>query len=148
MPSWMGPGSVVAGMAVTTALTGVTLVLLPLVGILTGQLVGNWIPIWFFALPVILCPAVGGGTAGYLHGTTPRRASLLGAIAAALGLAVIGVVVGLFVLLFMLGMTPAHAPVDHSRAVSMMMGVGGGTGLVVGTVLGAIGGIGGFHVRQ
>ena len=148
MVPWKGVGSVTAGVIATAALTGATIVLLPFLGLLTAEVVGNWLPVWVFAVPVAMSSALGGALTGYFHGDGPRRAAILGSIAVALGLAVIGGVVGLVALVLMLGMTPAYGQVDLTTATFSMMDLGGVVGLVSGAIVGAFGGAGGYLGRQ
>lgn len=149
MSSWKGIGSVIAGLIVTVVLGIFTIVLLPLLGITTAEVVGNWLPIWIFLIPLALCPAAGGATTGYSLGTTRRRSAMYGGLAAALGITIFGVIFGLLFLLFMLKMTPAHGQVTDLSQVTLAMAILGGlVGFVAGAALGALGGIGGHFTRQ
>jgi hypothetical protein len=148
MAPWQELGSIAVGAVGTAVLTAATIAILPVVGLLTGAIVGVWIPMWVLVLPVSGSPVLGGAIAGSLGGGARRRAALDGAIASSLGLAMVGAVLGLMALLVMLGMTPAHAQVDLSEAALAMAALGAGGGLAVGAVLGAVGGIGGARVRR
>lgn len=149
MSSWKVVGSVIAGTVATAVMTIVTIILLPIVGFVATQLVGDWLSIWMFLVPIAICATLGGVITGYLQGTTSRKSAILGGVAAACGLSAIGAVVGLIFLGFMLGMAPAHGQeTDLSRAALIMFVLGGGVGLISGGVFGAIGGAGGHAYRQ
>lgn len=149
MSSWKVVGSVLAGMVATVVMTVVTIVLLPFIGFVTADVVGNWLPRWVFGVPPVICATLGGAITGYLQGTTSRNSAILGSIAAACGFSAIGAVVGLVLLVLMLGMTPAHGQeTDLSKAALTMFAFGGGVGLVFGAVFGAIGGVSGHVYRQ
>lgn len=149
MSLWKTAGSVVAGAMVTITLTVVSLFALPLLGFATSELVGQWVPVWLFALPPVVAASSGGATTGFLEPETRRRSAALGCLATALGLTAVGAVLGLVVLVVMLGMTPAAGqPVNISKGVSWTLAVGGGVGFVAGAVFGAVGGAGGRLLRQ
>lgn len=149
MPPSEAVGRVVVGTTATVLLSVLALLLLPFLGIATGETVGTWLPPWIFAVPLAMCATVGGALTGFLQRDGWTNSTLFGGLAAALGGTVIGVVVGLMVLLVLLGMTPAHGQEpDISRGVLTMAALGGGAGFVAGAVLGAIGGVGGHLVRQ
>lgn len=149
MSLWRPVGSVIAGAIATIVLGVVTIVLLPFLGFATAEVVGNWLPIWVFAVPLAICPVAGGAITGFLHGKNWKSAAILGCLAAASSVAIFGVVFGLLFLVLLLGMTPAHGQMtDLSKAALTMAAVGGGSGFVAGTVLGAIGGLGGHLGRQ
>lgn len=142
-------GSVIVGTVVTLALGGFTIVLLPFLGFATGEVAGNWLPIWVFAFPLVLCATVGGATTGFLQGIDRKRGAILGSLAGGLGFAVVGIVFGFLFLVIMLGMTPAHGQETNlSRLTIRMTTVGGGSGFAVGALFGAIGGAGGHVGRQ
>lgn len=73
MVPWTGVASVIAGMVARAAVTVVTIVLLPLLGFMIAEVVGNLLPIWVFTLPVAISSALGGAIAGYLQGDNTRR---------------------------------------------------------------------------
>lgn len=143
MPSWGTASSVVAGAAVTSVLGLLTVVALPVAGIVALALVGDWLPTWAFAVPVVLCPVAGGATTVYLRGDTRNRSVLVGGLAAALGSIVIGVLFGLLFTLVMASMAPYQAQgADFSSLTLLMAALGGGGGFLAGAVLGALGGAG------
>lgn len=149
MPSWKGVVGVIAGVAVTVVMGLLVIVTLPILGFASAEAVGNWLPLWVFAIPLVLCPTAGGATTGYLRGTTRKRGAVLGSLAAALGISLFGVVLGLVFLLLLLGMTPASGQAtDLSTAATTMATVGGVVGFVIGGAFGALGGVGGYLVRQ
>lgn len=149
MALWRGVGSVIAGSVATVVICVLTIVLLPFLGFAAAEIVGTWLPIWVFTIPLALCVIVGGATTGFLQGNTWRQGAILGSLAAALGVTVFGVVFGLVFLLLMLGMIPASGQVpDLSKAALSMATLGGGVGFVTGAVFGAIGGVGGWIIRQ
>lgn len=149
MSTWRTVGSVVAGTVVTVVMVATTIVLLPVIGFGAAELVGNWLPIWLFLLPVVFAAVLGGVTTGALQGATPGRSAILGGVATGLGLTAIGAVLGLLVLGILLGMTPAHGQVTGlARATRTMLAAGGVAGLVVGAVFGAFGGAGGCICRR
>ncbi|AUV80592.1 hypothetical protein C2R22_02050 [Salinigranum rubrum] len=140
---------VVAGTVVTVVLGFLTLLVLPALGFVTASVVGNWLPTWVFAVPLTLCAVVGGATTGYLQETGQRRGAILGGFAAALGVVLVSVVVGFIALVLVLGMTPTHGQdVDFFGAMRTVGVLSGGTGFVVGTIFGALGGVGGHIGRQ
>lgn len=142
MASWRTLGSVVAGVGVTIGLSALALVVLPLLGRTVAHVVGDWLPTWLLAVPSVLCAVAGGATTGFLSGRTRTWCAVLGGTAAALGAAVLGVVVGFALLVLILGMTPAHGQETNLSALTFrMLSLGGGTGFVVGAVLGAAGGV-------
>lgn len=149
MSTWRTVGSVVAGTLVTVVTVTMTLVLLPFLGFGAAELVGDWLPIWLFLLPVALAAVLGGATTGVLSGRTPSRSAVLGCLATATGLASIGAVVGLLFLVFMLGMIPAHGQeTDLAAVTGKVVALGGVVGFVAGAVCGAIGGASGHIGRQ
>ncbi|WP_372912745.1 hypothetical protein [Salinigranum sp.] len=149
MSPWRTVASVVAGLVVTVVLSVATLLALPVVGLATAAVVGPTLPTWLFAAPLALCGAGGGATTGRLQRGDGRRCAVLGGVAAALGLLVVGVVLGLVALVFLLGMTPAHgAEPNLAEAVRTVGTLGAGVGAVTGTVSGSIGGVAGSHWRR
>lgn len=146
---WKAIGSVTAGAAVTAVLGALITVLLPFLGFATGEVVGNWLPIWAFAVPLLMCATAGGATAGFLHGVDRKGGAILGSLAGGLGFAVVGAIFGFVFLVLMLGMMPAHGQeTDLPKLVLTMATVGGGSGFVVGALFGAVGGVGGHVGRQ
>lgn len=142
-------GRVVVGTIATVLLGVLTLLLLPFLGIATGELVGTSLPPWIFAGPLAMCATVGGAITGFLQRDDWTSCTLLGGLAAALGGTIIGVAIGFIVLLILLGMTPAHGQEsDLSRGLLTMAALGGGTGFVAGAVFGAVGGVGGYAIRN
>lgn len=146
---WKAIGSVAAGAAVTVVLGALTIVLLPFLGFATGEVVGNWLPIWVFAVPLVMCATAGGATTGFLRGIDRKGGAILGSLAGGLGFAVVGVIFGFVFLVLMLGMTPAHGQETNLSKLTLTMAtVGGGFGFVVGAFFGAIGGVGGHAGRR
>lgn len=142
MTPWRTVGSVIAGASVTLVLNLLALVLLPVFGFVTAQLVGDWVPVWLFLAPSILCVVGGGATAGFLSGRPQEWCAALGGLAGALGVTAIGILLGLGFLVLLLGMTPAHGQETNlSKLTLTMVSLGGGAGFVVGAVLGATGGL-------
>ncbi|MDS0260039.1 hypothetical protein NDI56_11600 [Haloarcula sp. S1CR25-12] len=141
---------VAVGTTTTVVSTVLVAVLLPLVGLGTANVVGDSLPVWLFALPLLVCPVVGGALTGFLHGAGRRVDMLLAGVAAALGTAVVGVLFALGLVVLLLGMTPAHTvetPTFSGLARSWAP-LGAGLGFVVGAVLGGLGGVGGSALRR
>ncbi|WP_197428025.1 hypothetical protein, partial [Halogeometricum sp. CBA1124] len=76
---------VLAGAATTAVLGVLTVVLVPVLGFVTAEVVGTWVPRWAFAAPPMLSVVAGGATAGFLARTDRRTCALLGGLAGALG---------------------------------------------------------------
>lgn len=149
MAPWRTAGSVVAG-TVATVVSGVLIVvLLSVVAVAWAAVVGSWLPVWVFAVPLVLCPIAGGFTTGILQEDAEAHSAILGGLAAALGVSIFGVVFGLLFLVLMLNMTPAYGQTgDLSTATLTMATLGGAIGFVGGAGFGAIGGVGGHVARR
>ncbi|SFR55335.1 hypothetical protein SAMN04487947_2208 [Halogeometricum rufum] len=141
--------AVLAGAATTAVLGVLTVVLVPVLGFVTAEVVGTWVPRWAFAAPPMLSVVAGGSTAGFLARTDRRACALLGGLAGALGATGVGVGVGLVGLVVALGFTPAHAgdPTLSGGALAAAT-VGGGAGFAVGATVGALGGVVGHAGRR
>ena len=139
--------AVLAGAATTAVLGVLTVVLVPVLGFVTAEVVGTWVPRWAFAAPPMLSVVAGGSTAGFLARTDRRTCALLGGLAGALGAT--GVGVGLVGLVVALGFTPAHAgdPTLSGGALAAAT-VGGGAGFAVDAAFGALGGVVGHAGRR
>jgi len=150
MVSLAAVGRVLVGAFVTVLLSALAALLLPILAITTAVVVGDWLPRWVFATPLVLCPAAGGAITGFLQRTSRLTCALVGGLAAALGIAAVGALLGLVALTVLLGFTPAHggATPDLSSAALTTVSLGGGAGFLVGAVVGAVGGIGGYAVRR
>lgn len=149
MSPWKAVGSVIAGAVTTVALSTLTGILLPILGFAAAEAVGNWLPIWVFAVPLAIGVTAGGAIAGLLQGNDRKGGAILGGLAGALGVAVVGVVLGLVFLALLLGMTLGHGQeMDIPKAALAMATLGGGSGFVAGAVFGAIGGVGGSVGRR
>ena len=149
MVPWRVASRVAVGAVATVLLSVSTAVLLPFLGIATAEVVGNWLPLWTFAVPLAICPAAGGAITGFLQGDDWKDCAILGGLAAALGSVVIGVIAGLVALLVLLGMTPAHGQeADLSRGALAMATLGGGAGFIAGAAFGAVGGAAAHVARR
>lgn len=141
MSPWRAIGGLIAGTGVTLVLSTLALALLPLLGLVTTRLVGDWVPIWLFAALPMLGAVAGGATTGFLSRRTRSGVQFWG-VAAAPGVTAIGIVFGLAFLLLIPGITPAHGQETNLSALLFrMVSLGGGAGFVTGAVLGAIGGV-------
>lgn len=137
-------GSLLAGAAITVV---TAVVLLPFLGLATAHVVKG--RVWAIAVPLTTGATIGGAFVGYLQDETRRRGAVLGCMAAASGLTVIGAVLGLVVLVIAMGMTPAHGQeLALVEGIVTFVTLGGGAGLLVGAVFGTIGGVGGHVGRQ
>ena len=149
MAPWRTAGNVAAGTVATLVLGVLTIVLLSVVGVALAVIGESWIPVWVFAIPLVMCPLSGGFVTGFLRGAGRWPSAMLGGLATALGVAIFGVVFGLLFLLLMLNMTPAHGQTgDLSTATLTMATLGGALGFVAGAGIGAVGGVGGHVARR
>ena len=149
MSAWRASGGVLLGTVITLVAGSVILVVLPIAGLVTAAVLGNWVPIWVFSLPLVFPPLVGGAAASLLHDGARASSALLGGLGAALGVSVFGGLAGLVLLLIALGMTPTHgAPVDVSESAIWFTSLGVASGFATGAVLGALGGLAGQEVRK
>ncbi|MDS0282405.1 hypothetical protein [Haloarcula onubensis] len=141
---------VAVGAATTVVSTLLVAVALPLVGLGAAALVGTSLPVWLFALPLLACPVLGGGITGVLQPVELAASALLAALAAALGVLVVGLLSSVGLGIVLLGMTPAHASntPTFSTVVTDLAPLLAGSGFVVGAVLGAVGGVGGSAIRD
>lgn len=148
MPRWRAAGGVVGGAAVTAVMLGVTLLSLPILALVAAAVLGNWLPVWVFALPPVLAVGLGGAVSATLVGGEGGRPAVLGTLGAALGVAVVGVLVGLVALVVVAGFVPASGqPVDLSAGAVPFGSLGAAAGLLFGVAVGGAGAVAGQWSR-
>ena len=145
-----GAVRVTVGATVTLVSSLVVAFSLPVLGLGAAAVVGDGLPVWLFALPLVACPVVGGAIAGVVRRRDRRVDTLLGGVAGAVGVAAVGVLFGLGGLVVVLGLTPNHVadPLTFSEGAPVWAFVGAIAGFVVGAVLGTVGGAGGATLRR
>jgi len=99
---------VIVGAIVTLASSFLLAALLPILVLLAAPIVGDSLPTWLFALPLLACPFVGGASTGFPRATDWTVDTFLGGLAAALGATVIGGLFGLVLTVLIMKAMPAH----------------------------------------
>ena len=145
---------VTVGAVTIVGLTLLTAVLLPFLAPGLAPAVGDSLPVWLSAVPLPACPVVGGGITGFLRAADWKVDTLLGSLAGAVGITVVGTLgaVGVSALMIVAvpttGPTPGPETADFSTVATTFATVGAGIGFVVGAVLGAFGEASGDALRR
>jgi len=144
MPLWAAI-RVILGAIVTLASTLLVAVVLPILVLVAAPVVGDSLPTWLFALPLLACPFAGGASTGFPRATDWTVDTFLGGLAAALGTMVVGGLFGLVLTFLIMKSMPAHGAVtaDFSDIAATFGRNGAAIGFAVGAVLGALGGASG-----